>query len=67
MKIQIRQTITNTLSESRELLKSTKTEMLIISPDEGKALKNLKTGKIFNGTICLSAKDKQTDFIEIDN
>jgi hypothetical protein len=67
MKIQIRQTITNTLSEARELLKSAKTEMTILSPDEGKSLKSLKTGKISNGAVCLSAKEKPTDFIEIDN
>lgn len=66
MKIEIRQTISNTLDENRKLIKSSTVESTILFPAEGKAIKNVKTGKIYSGYICLSSKEKTSDFIEID-
>lgn len=66
MKIEIRQTISNTLDENRKLISSSTVENTILYPAEGKALKNLKTGKVYFGFVCLSPKDKASDFIEIE-
>lgn len=66
MKIEIRQTISNTLDENRKLISSSTVENTVLYPAEGKALKNIKTGKVYPGFICLSPKDKVSDFVEIE-
>lgn len=65
MEIKIIQTITNTLSEDRELLKSTSTEVLVLAPSEGKALKNITTGEIFYRPINIGTKLNLKNYIEI--
>lgn len=66
MKIEIRQTISNTLDENRKLIRTSTVESTVIYPADGKLIKNIKTGKVYSGYLCLSAKEKVSDFIEID-
>ena len=66
MEVKIIQTITNTLAEDRTLIKSTSTEVLVLSPAEGKALKNITTGEIFYRPINIGTKLNLKNYIEID-
>ena len=66
MKINIIQTITNILEEDRTLIKSIESESYTLIPESGKALKNIKTGKIFNGPINIGTGGKVKDYTEIE-
>lgn len=66
MTINIIQTITNTLNEDRTIKTSSMIETYLISPAEGKVLKNIKTGEIIKSKICLNKKVKIADYIEIE-
>ena len=66
MTTNIIQTITNTLDEFRQVLNTMKTEVWVLTPASGKALKNVKTGETFKRAVSLSSKAKVADFIEID-
>lgn len=66
MRKEFRQNIINTLDEQRKLISSSTSEATLLYPDAGKALKNVKTGKVYPSFICLSMKEKASDFIEID-
>lgn len=65
MRKEFRQNIVNTLDEKRSLISSSTSETTILYPDEGKCLKNIKSGRIYPSFVCLSIKDKVTDFIEV--
>lgn len=67
MTINIIQTITNTLNEDRTIKTSSTIETYLISPAEGKVLKNIKTGEIIKSKICLNKKVKIEDYIEVDD
>jgi hypothetical protein len=67
MTINIIQTITNTLNEDRTIKMSSTIETYLISPAEGKVLKNIKTGEIIKSKICLNKKVKIEDYIEVDD
>ena len=67
MTINIIQTITNTLNEDRTIKTSSTIESYLISPAEGKVLKNIKTGEIIKSKICLNKKVKIEDYIEVDD
>lgn len=67
MTINIIQTITNTLNEDRTIKTSSTVETYLISPAEGKVLKNIKTGEIIKSKICLNKKVKIEDYIEVDD
>lgn len=66
MTINIIQTITNILTESGELISSSKTEGYSLEPAEGKMLKNKLTGKTFKSKICIYQKLAINDYIEVD-
>jgi len=65
MKINIIQTVTNILDEDRKLIKTSLTEAYVLTPDEGKALKNINTGKVYASSISLGNKSQVKDYIEI--
>ena len=67
MTINIIQTITNTLNEDRTIKTSSTIETYLISPAEGKVLKNIKTGEIIKSKICLNKRVKIEDYIEVDD
>ena len=62
MTINIIQTITNTLTENRELISSKQFEGYVLIPDEGKML----TGETFRNKIYIYQKSAISDYIEID-
>lgn len=66
MTINIIQTITNTLTENRELISSKQFEGYVLIPDEGKMLKNKFTGETFRNKIYIYQKSAISDYIEID-
>jgi len=66
MKIEIRQTISNTLDENRNIIKTSTAENYVLYPAEGKQLKNIKTGKVYPGFVSLGVGDKIKDFIELE-
>ncbi len=66
MTINIIQTITNTLNEDRTIKTSSTIETYLISPAEGKVLKNIKTGELIKSKICLNKKVKIEDYIEVE-
>ena len=66
MTINIIQTVTNTLNEDRTLKSSYTIETYLLTPGEGKVLKNIKTGEIIKARICLNKKIKIADYIEIE-
>lgn len=66
MTINILQTISNVLNEDRTLKSSYTVESYLVTPAEGKVLKNIKTGEIINSKICLNKKVKIADYIEVE-
>ena len=66
MTVNIIQTTVKTLSEDREVLKTSVTEAYVLIPDAGKALKNIHTGKIYTYYVNLGSKKNVADYIEID-
>lgn len=66
MTINIIQTITNTLTENRELISSKQSEGYVLIPDEGKMLKNKFTGETFINKIYIYQKSAISDYIEVD-
>ena len=66
MKIKILQTISNTFSEDGTLESSYSSEQFIIRADEGKVLKNIKTGEITSSLVCLNKKEKIKNYIEVE-
>lgn len=66
MTVKIIQTITNVLDENRNITKTSTTEAYILCPDAGKALKNIRTGKVYEYYINLGSRDKTSEYIEID-
>lgn len=67
MIINIVETITNTLNEKREILKTRKTEVYTIKPEEGKVLVNKTTGTIFRGLVSLKSEAEISNYSEIDD
>ena len=67
MKTTIIQTITNILNEDRSIKSSTINESYVLTPDENKVLKNIKTGKIITTRICVNKKIKLADYIEVES
>ena len=65
MTINIIQTITNTLNEDRTIKTSSTIETYLISPAEGKVLKNIKTGQISRSLVSVSKKSKIEEYVEI--
>jgi hypothetical protein len=65
MQIQIRQTITNVMDESRKPISSFQSEIYVLIPDEGKALINKTTKRVTKGVITLSLKSKLSDYGEV--
>ena len=66
MTINIIQTITNTLTENRELISSKQSEGYVLIPDEGKMLKNKFTRETFINKIYIYQKSAISDYIEVD-
>ena len=65
MTINIIQTITNVFDENHELLRTSQTEVYVIYPTEGKALKDTKENKIYKGSVSVS-RSQAKHFIEVD-
>ena len=66
MIIKILQTISNTFSESGKLESSYSSEQDVFCGEEGKLLKNIKTGDITSSLVCLNKKDKIKNYIEVE-
>lgn len=66
MKVTIVQTTTKTLTLERVLLTSITKESFLLEPDEGKNLKDLKTGKIYPLGLCIVREKDIANFEEID-
>ena len=62
----ILQTISNTFSEDGNLESSYSSERFVIKAEDGKLLKNLKTGEITSSLVCLNKKDKIKNYIDIE-
>lgn len=67
MTIKIMQTITNILSETGELERTSKAETYVITPTSGKVLKNIKTNRITRYPVCVNKKSKIADYVEIED
>lgn len=57
---------TKELDENRNVLRTVTHESVILYPDEGKKLRNKKTGLIIDKFICLGGKDSPDNYEEID-
>lgn len=66
MTINIIQTITNVLDEKRQLVSSVETEAYVLTPAPGKAIKNIKTEKIYTTSVNIGTKGKLKDYQEIE-
>lgn len=66
MIIKILQTISNTFSEDGTLESSYSSERFVIKAEDGKLLKNLKTGEIISSLVCLNKKDKIKHYVEVE-
>lgn len=66
MKINIRQNITNLLTQDRQILTTETSELYVLTPDENKNLKNIKTGEIFTGFTYVKKEEQIKNYIEID-
>lgn len=66
MRVEIEQTIINRFSAERELINSATFEVTVLCPEDGKWLKNIKTGAIYQGRTGLKPFDSQKNYIEID-
>lgn len=66
MTINIIQTITNILDEDRQLIRTATTEAYMLYPAEGKAIKNIKTGKVYTHSVNIGSIGNVKDYIEID-
>jgi hypothetical protein len=66
MTINIIQAITNILNEDRTIKASSTVETYLLTPTEGKVLKNIKTGEIIKTKVYLNKKVKIGDYIEIE-
>lgn len=67
MKIKFLQTISNVFSENMDLESTSSTEYYVLQAEEGKLLKNSKTGKTTRYAVCVDKKRKIADYIEIDD
>ena len=65
MTVNIIQTITNTLDATRKVIKTKTIESYILYPAAGKALKNIRTGKVYDHYINLGSSNKVDEYIEI--
>ena len=65
MKITIIQTTTKTFDESRTLLTTYTNEAYLITPDEGKLLRNKATGQLYSTGLCVNKERKINDYEEI--
>ena len=66
MKVTIIQTLTKTLTQDRTLLTSFERESFLLEPDEGKIIKNIKTGKPYPSGICIAREKDLTNFEEVE-
>lgn len=66
MKINIRQNITNLLTQDKQILTTETSELYVLTPSENKNLKNIKTGEIFTGFTYVKKEDQIKNYIEID-
>ena len=67
MIIKIIETINNTYSEQRELIKSNTTENLMIYPENGYIIRNKKTGQLIDGYVVLGVVDSIDNYEEIED
>lgn len=65
MTINKEECILNTYDSNDQLVKNTKTVSYLIFPDEGKLLKNIKTGLVYTGGISVRDKQAISNFTEI--
>lgn len=65
MKITIIQTTTKTFNESRLLLATRINETYLIEPDEGKLLRNKRTGQLLSTGLCVDKERKIQEYEEI--
>lgn len=66
MRTNIHQAITNVLDENRSVIRTTTHETYVLYPDNGKKLKNKKTGFILEGYVCLRDNASIEDYEEVD-
>ena len=65
MKVTIIQTTTKTFDESRILLTSRISETYLITPAEGKILRNKHTGQTFFAGLCVNKEQDIKNYEEI--
>jgi hypothetical protein len=66
MKVNIIQTITKILDENRQTINSAVSETYMLYPAAGKAIKNIKTGKVYTHSVNIGTSGQIKDYIEID-
>jgi len=66
MIINIIQTITNVLDNNRTVLRTFSTETYELTPEKGKAIKNISNGRIYTATVNIGTKGNLKNYIEID-
>ena len=67
MKIKIIQTTTTIMNEDRLVESTSTTESFVLEAEEGKVLKNIKTGQIIRSRVCVNKKTKAADYTEIND
>ena len=67
MTIKILQQISNILTLDGQLEQTNTSESFIISPENGKLLKNVLTGEVIDCWVCVNKKSKIQNYIEIDD
>ena len=65
MIIEIVQIVTNILDENRNIKTSSTRESYVLTPETSKILKNVKTGELISTTVCITKKNRITDYIEL--
>lgn len=65
MIININQTITNLLTEDRQVKESRTIETYLLTPASGKVIINKKTGQVHKDTFSIGSKARLVDFEEI--
>lgn len=64
MIININQTITNLLGANRQVISSRTSEAYLLTPESGKCIKNIKTGKIYINTFSIGSKKNISDYVD---
>lgn len=66
MRLEIHEVISNILDENRKLIRTRTSESYIIYPDEGKLLKNKKTGLTTDTFIGIGSKENLSNYEEVE-